>query len=283
MAGRKNSRLPLTAATADRHILYESSVQGVEGQLDMLERVFRNRRKRTFTTFREDFCGTAHLSTAWVRRRKANRAWGVDLHRPTLGWCRRNHFPHLDGATDRIHLLCQDVLHAKTPPVDVVGAFNFSFNVFKEREVLLKYFRKTYRNLVSDGMFFIDEFGGPDSHTNIVEKRKVKPVTGPDGRQYEPVTYIWEQTDYNPITHEIKCCIHFKFKDGTRLNRAFVYNWRLWTVPELRELLTEAGFKRTDVYLQGWDEDEEEADGVFRRRTRYDDWESWFGYVVAEK
>ena len=283
VAKKKSNRTPLTAETADRHVLYENAVQGVEGLVDFLERIFRKERRRTFTTFREDFCGTAQLSVEWVRRRRSNRAWGIDLHEPTLQWCRRNHLPGLDGAADRLTLMQGDVMRAKTPPVDVTCAFNFSFNVLKDRAVLMKYFRKVYRDLTPQGMFFIDEFGGPQSHTNIIEKKKVKPVTGPDGTRYEPFTYVWEQTEYNPITHEVKCYIHFKFKDGSSINRAFVYDWRLWTVPELREMLLEAGFRRTDVYLQGWDEEREEEDGVFRRRTRYDDWDSWYGYVAAVK
>lgn len=283
MARKKPNRVQLTAATADRHVLYENAVQGVKGQVDFLERIFRKERKRTFTTLREDFCGTAQLSVEWVRRRRSNRAWGVDLHEPTLQWCRRHHLPGLDGAADRLALMRGDVLRAGTPPVDVTCAFNFSFNVFKDRALLVKYFRKVYRGLTPQGMFFLDEFGGPESHTNIIETKKVKPVTGPDGTRFEPYTYVWEQTDYNPITHDVKCYIHFTFKDGTRMNRAFAYDWRLWTVPELREMLREAGFRRTDVYLQGWDETRKEENGVFRRRTRYDDWDSWYGYIAAVK
>ena len=29
---------------------------------------------------------------------------------------------------------------------------------------------------------------------------------------------------------------------------AFIYNWRLWTVPELRDAMSEVGFAHTQVY-----------------------------------
>ena len=41
----------------------------------------------------------------------------------------------------------------------------------------------------------------------------------------------------NPITHATTCHIHFKFPDGSKLKKAFTYEWRLWTAPEIRELL----------------------------------------------
>ena len=51
--------------------------------------------------------------------------------------------------------------------------------------------------------------------------------------------------------------IHFEFTNGSRLKRAFTYEWRLWTLPEIRELLGEAGFSRSTVYWEDRD-----ADGV---------------------
>jgi len=65
-------------STLDRHALYEVAVQGVDWDLDFLERVWRYRHPgREPKLFREDFCSTAALATAWARRgpdRRA-RAW----------------------------------------------------------------------------------------------------------------------------------------------------------------------------------------------------------------
>jgi hypothetical protein len=277
-------KVKLTARTADTHILYTSSVQGVEGQLDFMERQFKRRRGRRLRRFREDFCGTAILSCDWARRGKDNESWGVDLHAPTLDWGRTHHLSRLSAAAaSRVHLLCEDVMTVRTPPVDLIGAFNFSFNIFKERASLLNYFRKTYGDLAPDGVLLIDEFGGEEGHSVIKDKRKIRDGAMPDGRPLETFTYIWDQAYYNTLTHDIRCHIHFKFRDGTQIKNAFTYEWRLWTVPELRDLLHEAGYKNVEVYLEGWDDDADDTDGVFRRRIEYEGMEAWFGYLIAEK
>ena len=71
------------------------------------------------------------------------------------------------------------------------------------------------------------------------------------------------------------------YLDGTRLRRAFSYDWRFWTLPELRELLEEAGFSSVEVYVEGWDEDDEEGDGVYRRRTFFENQEGWVANIVG--
>jgi hypothetical protein len=65
------------------------------------------------------------------------------------------------------------------------------------------------------------------------------------------------------------------------MERAFTYDWRLWTLPELQEILLEAGFQDAEVYMEGWDDEADEADGIFRRRTRFDNMAGWVGYVVG--
>ncbi len=49
----------------------------------------------------------------------------------------------------------------------------------------------------------------------------------------------------------------------------------------MRELLLEAGFVSTDVYVEGWDDDDDESDGVFRKRSYFENQEGWVAYVVA--
>jgi hypothetical protein len=65
--------------------------------------------------------------------------------------------------------------------------------------------------------------------------------------------------------------------------RAFTYTWRLWTLPELREVLKEAGFERVTVYWQGTDEETGEGNGEFLPVDRGDPDPAWIAYLVAEK
>jgi hypothetical protein len=49
----------------------------------------------------------------------------------------------------------------------------------------------------------------------------------------------------------------------------------------VREVLAEAGFRSSEVYVEGWNEDEDEPNGIFRRRVAFENEASWIGYVVA--
>ena len=51
-----------SAATSDRHELYELSVQDVSNECDLIDQVWQEIRGRTATSIREDFCGTAAAS-----------------------------------------------------------------------------------------------------------------------------------------------------------------------------------------------------------------------------
>ena len=155
--------------------------------------------------------------------------------------------------------------------MDVVGAFNFSYFLFRTRVEMLEYFRTVYAALKDDGLFFLDAFGGYEAFEEMREKTK-----------YDDFTYIWHQARYHPVTGKLVCHIHFKFPDGSKMKKAFTYVWRLWTLPEILEMLTETGFKNSTVYWEGTDEDGD-GDGVFTPEEKGEADAGWIAYLVAEK
>jgi SAM-dependent methyltransferase len=264
------------AATADRHRLYEQSVQCPEAEVDFIDQTYRRLRARSARRLREDFCGTASVCCEWVTRRKTNRAIGVDIDRDVLDWGRAHNLQRLSGGqAGRVRLVEGDVLNADTGAQDVICAMNFSYWLLKERAALLRYFRRVRRDLKDDGVFFLDAYGGYDSYRVITEER---PIEGTDG----DFTYVWEQERYEPISGRLVCHIHFGFPDGSRLDRAFSYDWRLWSLPEIRELLAEAGFRRVICYWQGWDENGD-PDGIFVPVEEGEPDAGWIAYLTAEK
>jgi SAM-dependent methyltransferase len=265
----------------DRHLLYSAAVQSVDADLDFFARIFRRMSGRPMKTLREDFCGTAALACEWVRRGQDHRAWGIDLDGPTLDWGRQRYVPRLGPAAKRLKLIRRNVLEEPEGRVDVTAALNFSFCVFKTRSELLRYFRTARRGLKADGIFFLDIFGGTTAVCEESEKRRISSSDAFDGTKVPAFNYIWDQASYNVIDHHIVCHIHFKLTNGEKIRRAFTYDWRLWTLPELQELLLEAGFEQAEVYLEGWDEEADDTDGVFRRRKRYENQEGWVAYVVG--
>jgi SAM-dependent methyltransferase len=264
-----------------RHTLYEAAVQSVDVDIDFVQRIYKKYRGRTFARLREDFCGTASLSCEWARRGEKNHAWGVDLHGPTLEWGRKNRLALLGKSAKRVHLIQADVRSAAIPKTDVAVAFNFSYSVFKERELLRDYFSAVRRSLRRGGIFLVDALGGQETMGELVEKRKVHKSKERDGTRVPGFTYVWDQARFNAINHDLLCHIHFHLKDGKKIRKAFTYDWRLWTLPELRELMQAAGFASSEVYLDGWDEDEEEGDGIYRRRTFFENQQSWVAYVIG--
>ncbi len=276
MGKSHKKRTSTQAETADRHHLYELSVQCAEAEIDFVDDTFKQLRGRRARLLREDFCGTANVCCEWVRRRKSNQAIGVDLDASVLDWGRRHQLATLKPSQrQRIELREENVLSVKTEPMEIISAMNFSYWLFKERQQLKRYFKRVHAQLADDGVFFMDAYGGYDSYKEIVEKREIE-----DGDSR--FTYVWEQEKYEPISGHLLCHIHFDFEDGSRLERAFSYDWRLWSLPEIRELLAEAGFGKVTVYWQGFDE-EGEPDGVFVPVTEGEADAGWICYLTAEK
>ena len=261
------------ADNADKFALYEAAVQDPETEMEFVAEVYEELREREARVLREDFCGSGWAACEWAKRDANNRAFGVDLDATVLEWGREKHWSQLEpGEQARVNLVLGDVLATKTEPADITVAMNFSYWIFKQRAQLLEYFRTVHAGLAKDGIFVMDAYGGYEAFQDeYVEKRKV------DG-----FTYVWEQEDYDPVSGDYVCHISFRFPDGSALPRAFSYHWRLWTLPEIRELLQEAGFSEVTVWWQGEDEDGE-GDGEFEPVDRGDADPAWICYLVAER
>ena len=121
-----------TAETADRHELYELSVQNVEGEVELVQQFFSDLGEGDCTRVREDFCGTGQFSAAWAKSDPSRSAVGVDLDTEVLKWGRDRLTERLDeGEQKRVELLEGDVLKVTKDPVDAVLATNFSYYLFK--------------------------------------------------------------------------------------------------------------------------------------------------------
>ncbi|NKB36155.1 MAG: class I SAM-dependent methyltransferase [Gammaproteobacteria bacterium] len=259
------------ADKANKHLLYEASVQCVESEIDFVDETFRKIRNRDASILREDFCGTANSSCEWVRRRPTNIAYSVDIDADVQAWGSEHHVSKLsEEQQKRVNLLTADVMNSGSTANDVVLAMNFSYWIFKSRELMIQYFRSVYNSLNEDGIFILDSFGGYEAFREMEESTK-----------HDGFTYIWDQSSYNPITGDGLFHIHFKFKDGSKLKQAFTYDWRVWTLPEITEMLREAGFK-AEVYWEGTDEDGE-GNGEFEATTTGEADAGWIAYIVATR
>ena len=262
----------ITAKTADIHDLYERSVQCPVSEVDLIFQAWGELRGREPKTLREDFCGTSAVARELVTRNDSCTVLGVDLDSGVLEWAtRRIHSELTPQQQSRITLVEKDVVAARFDCVDCVLAMNFSYYGFKKRSELLHYFTSVYAGLVDGGLFLLDAYGGSDSFLEMDEDRNL------DG-----FTYVWDQHFVNPINGDVVNYIHFEFPDGSTIKRAFTYEWRFWTLPEIRDVLLDAGFSAVRVYWEGNDEDGG-GNGVWSIENRGEACAGWVAYLVAIK
>lgn len=269
---RRKREKSVRAPLGRRLELYQKSVQAPEIDVEFFSRLFRQRSGREAVVLREDFCGSALLAGEWVQSDPERRALGVDFHFPTLAWGNGQAMETLGRRRrERLSLVCADVLDVAGPLADVACALNFSFCTFKTRELLGRYFRVVHQGLADDGIFFCELYGGTEAIVEIEESREV-----------DDFTFVWQQSSFNPVNRETLCHIHFDLADGRRIERAFTYDWRLWTIPEVRELLNDAGFLSTRVY---WEQVDDEGDGTgeYLPTEKEENQEGWLVYIVAFK
>jgi len=266
-------KTPTMAELADRHDLYQQSVQNSEFELDFIEETFKTLVGREARSMREDFCGTAITACEWLKRNPENTVVGVDFDRSVLDWGIEHNLSGLnDEQRSRIELIEEDVLTVTTEQFDVVQAFNFSYWFFQERQTMLNYFKRVRESLKDDGLLFLDVFGGSECYQTQKEKRKL------DGFKY-----IWEQAEFNSLTNELTCHIHFHFPDKSKLKKAFTYKWRVWGAKELRDILADAGFSTSVLYRQEFDEDSDEPLDEYVATEDGEDYACWLGFIVAQK
>jgi len=265
------------AEKADKFICYQKSVQSADVDVEFFEQAYEEAYGGKPLSLREDFCGTFSVCCEWVKSHRKRTAIGIDLCPDTLQWGRDHNLAKLKPAQQmRVAAYEKDVRSLSKIKSDVLTAQNFSFWIFKTREEVINYFKTVRENLNDQGVFIMDMMGGEETYIeDYTEKRTI--TKGKNG-----FSYHWEQARFNPINSHCTFYIHFKFADGSRLKRAFEYHWRFWTIPEVREMLAEAGFSRSHVYWEIEDEDGVDT-GEWEISEEAPSHPSWLCYVVGIK
>lgn len=242
------------ADTANIHSLYETSVQTPDREvmnLLMMHRHIWHQRPHSgrYTVpflLREDFCGTAALCKAWINKNAQHRAIGIDWDRSVISYALETHFQSLSEDPDRVKLYCANVLdrNPEYPPVDILVALNYSLCYFHTRSALDNYLTCLIRSSVikSSGIFVTDLFGGYQYQAGANDNVQTT-------RQFPDFKYIFEQRNLDPWTNRLQCSISFKFKDGSAIKNALKYDFRLWSICEIREALVDAGFDTVHIWL----------------------------------
>lgn len=256
----------------DKYRYYIDSVQAPDVDTDFFLEVYREVRKKSPTSLREDFCGSFAVCCEWVKKNPKFHAIGIDLDPEPIQWGRENNLSKLTPQQkNRVAVMQANVLDPELLVTDIVVAQNFSYFLFKTRESLKAYFKNVFKTLESDGIFITDCFGGSACYEPNEEETVFKNFS-----------YFWDQDSFHPITNEAVFYIHFKRKGEKKRMKVFTYDWRLWTIPEIREIMQEVGFSKTLVYWEGTTKSGE-GDGNFKATEKGEHCESWIAYIVGVK
>lgn len=258
--------------------LYRLAVQHPSAEVSFLLRAYSHYRDGALPTkLKEDFAGTSVVAAEWVGFAEDHRAIAVESHGPTLRWAQRLAKRQLNDRAEDLHFVEADVLDITAPRVDVIAALNFSAFIYHTRDDLRNYFRHARRSLSRDGILAIDVYGGRGAMR--VGEQKVR-ITPEDA---DPFTYHWDQRACDEVTAKVDCRIHFTLSDGQLVQSAFRYDWRLWTLPELVELMNEAGFSSAEVWCDEYSEHSGTSDGYFRPMPNMPAREDFVAYVIGVK
>ncbi len=265
------------ADLADPHALYQKSVQSPEQDVSFITSYFQGYTRQPLRLLREDFCGTAAFSTCFVKAHPQNRAIGIDLDAPTLQWGRTHNVSRLTAdQQQRLTLVCGNVLDPHPTKVQLAVAMNFSYMVFRDRPTLRQYFKRVKASLQPGGMLVLDIWGGSESQVLQEEARKIENL---DDDGIGNFTFIWDQNTFDPATYYCTTRIHFRFRDGSRIRNAFVYEWRLWTIAEVMEVMKDAGFR--DVHFLWECTDLATGTDTYQRAEKGEADLAWIAYTVG--
>jgi precorrin-6B methylase 2 len=258
------SRAMESSSVVNKYELYHRAVQDPPAMADFLANVYRDCSRRWPQSLREDFCGTFALSAEWVTRARRNTALAVDKAAEPLRYGKAALGNLSSNELARLKVLRTDVLSASTTKWDVIAALNFSYCIFKKRARLRRYLELSLKRLNKNGIVVMDVLGGMEIANEMQTQAS-----------FSDFQYVWDQVSFNPISREAIFHIHLKPEGGKVMRKAFVYDWRMWTVCELQDLLAEIGYRRSHVYWEGAGRIDKGAGPVAG--------ESWVGYVVGVK
>lgn len=231
----------------DRYDLYELCTQSAAQDVALLRAIHGGRPRR----LGEDFAGSGALSRAWVTTIRGGTAIAVDHDPEPLARLARF------AGMARMTSVCSDVLRVRAK-VDVIAALNFSICEWHARARLLAYFRHVRSRLRPDGLFVCDLYGGAGAFTPGRLRQRQR---GPHG---ESIVYEFEQRSADATSGRVVDALHFRVTPRVTaasskrrspralvLRDAFVYDWRLWSLPEVSEALDDAGFHDVRLFPRG--------------------------------
>jgi hypothetical protein len=217
----------------------------------------------------------AALCAAWCASDARRTATGTDLDEVELAWGAAHVLPAAAGGGDAPERMCLLLADVRDDPLaaprlasgwgcafwhdaawkelrarraDVACALNSAICFMHSREDADRYCRQARAMTAAPGIFVMDLQGGATMEKALTQRTRLPSCD-----------YLWSQDGFDPVSRLISCHIGFRLR-GRRgapppptppaLRRAFSYRWRLWTLPEVCDMLRQAGFASTHVWVR---------------------------------
>jgi hypothetical protein len=201
-----------------------------------------------------------------------NSAIGMDYDFETIQWGMENNVNNMQSGSDRVKLIQQNVLDAYDPneKFDIICSLNYSHTLLNKRNDLVKYF-KNVRNNISKGVYVIDFFGGPHTYSDHRHNNSSD-------------NYVFIGKSMNITTNISLCSLNFKTIDNKYIP-LFSYNFRVYSLIELYEALSEAGFNEYKIFIKDVFENEDDQFTDYEERTFeeefFTDSHRYYGYIFS--
>lgn len=234
------------AQCADIFQCYERAVQDTKNEVRNLVNIYSELisendntiipEQRVPLILQEDFCGTAALCRQWVQGDPCRSAIAIDIDPTVLLYARKKNAEL--GLERLIDVIEGDVSYtaAKAQAPNILVAFNYGISYFHSYSDLVRYFRRCRSCLAENGVLFCDLFN-------------VRCVQNMVRKDFDSFQYIFEQNPTNLMDNTFRCSISFKFPDRSSIRKAFCYHFRAWTIAEVKEAMSLAGFQKVVVYV----------------------------------
>lgn len=254
----------------DKYQVYTEVVQSPGHDARFLRGLYTKLVGHKPVTLREDFCGTHALARAWVELGSEMRGIGIEIDPEPIQYGKERDSAALSqGQLKRLNIVEASVLSPGLPKADIICAFNFSYFCFHSREVLLKYFKRVRVSLNKSGIFVLDIFGGTQHGAPSCDTKRLP------GMRYE-----FQQEFFDPISNSTRFYLNFYPRGQKAQKKAFTYDWRMWSIPEVRDILKDAGFKTSTVYWEGTAKNGR-GSGRYHPREKGESCQVWTAYIVA--
>ncbi|KAM7272966.1 hypothetical protein ACFE04_027630 [Oxalis oulophora] len=171
--------------------------------------------------------------------------------------------------------------NSQLPTRDIVCAFNYSCCCLHKRADLVSYFKNVLGVLSrKGGIFVMDLYGGTSSENKLKLQRK-----------FPNFTYTWEQAEFDIVERKTRISLHFHLqKQQKKLRHAFSYSWRLWSMPEIKDCLEEAGFRSVHFWLREMPDTEQNRstmgfgagkDVKYEEVESFEQVDAWNAYIIG--